>query len=124
MGRGSGARNETGRRGEDLAIQFLTDRGLRLLDRNYRAGHRELDVVMLSSDRRRLHIIEVKSLNGALSGEPYERVDTKKRRFMISAAGAYLKEKKLDCEVQFDIVSIILNKEESDIQYIPGAFMP
>lgn len=123
MGRGRGVRSETGRRGEDLAVQFLTDNGLRLLERNYRTGHMEVDLVMMSNDGK-LHIVEVKSLNGALSGEPYERVDTKKRRFMISAAGAYLKEKKLDCEVQFDIVSIILDKEESDIQYIPGAFMP
>ena len=70
-------KGETGRRGEDLALAWLERRGFRLLDRNWRSGHKELDLVMESAAR--VHIVEVKTLTPPLQGQPYEKVDAVKQ---------------------------------------------
>jgi len=111
-------------RAEGIAADYLVNMGLILLERNFRAGHRELDLIMMSSDRKRLHIVEVKSLNEPVCREPYEGVDKKKRRFLISAAADYLRESHLNCEVQFDVVSVTFGARGAAIRYIPGAFLP
>ncbi|MCK9305292.1 MAG: YraN family protein [Bacteroidales bacterium] len=118
------ARGDTGMRAERIAADYLVNMGLILLKRNFRAGHRELDLIMMSSDGKRLHIVEVKSLNEPVCREPYESVNKRKRRFLISAASEYLRENRLNCEVQFDVVSVTFGVRGETIRYIPGAFLP
>lgn len=115
-------KSETGRRGEDLALAWLLDRGFRLLDRNWRSGHRELDLVMESE--RRVHIIEVKTLRPPLLVRPYEKVDAVKQGRLIGAARHYIACRQIRKEVQFDVVSVVLDGTQADVEYIPEAFFP
>ena len=48
-----------GQTGEDVACDFLLSRGHHILDRNWRAGHLELDIVSEAPDG--LHFVEVKA---------------------------------------------------------------
>ncbi len=115
-------KSETGRRGEEIALAWLTARGFRLLDRNWRGGHKELDLVMES--RERVHVVEVKTMTPPLLIQPYEKVDARKQSLLIAAASRYIVEKHVRKEVQFDVVSVVLGEDGPLVEYIPEAFIP
>lgn len=115
-------KSETGRRGEEIALAWLSARGFRLLDRNWRGGHKELDLVMESLDR--VHVVEVKTMTPPLQIQPYEKVDARKQTLLIAAASRYIVEKHVRKEVQFDVVSVVLGEDGPLVDYIPEAFIP
>ena len=123
---GSGGRMETGKRAEDIALEYLTGLGQKLLDRNWRYGHKELDLVMgsVSQVGKRLHIVEVRSLKEPNLYRPYESIDTNKQRMVISAARSYIYQNNIDWETQFDIVSVIFKPDSVCLEYFPDAFAP
>ena len=67
-----------GRRGEQLAAEFLQQAGFRVLDRNYRCAEGEVDIV--AADHRTLVACEVKTRSSVRYGTPIEAVDTRKLR--------------------------------------------
>jgi putative endonuclease len=67
-----------GRRGEQLAAEFLQQAGFRVLDRNYRCAEGEVDIV--AADHRTLVACEVKTRSSVRYGTPIEAVDTRKVR--------------------------------------------
>ncbi len=113
---------ETGRRGEVVALAWLEQRGFRLLARNWRSGHKELDLVMESD--RAIHIIEVKTLTAPLVMPPSEKVNAAKQGRLIAAARRFIAEYHIDREVQFDILSVILDGNQASVEYLPEAFYP
>lgn len=122
-------RREKGSAAEDLALEFLLKRGLVLLERNWRVGHKELDLLMKSTNEttgeQRLHVVEVRSLWEPNLKLPFETVDIKKQRAVISAASAYIYRNQIMCETQFDIVSVLFEKDGNiQIDYLPEAFNP
>ncbi len=115
-------RLELGKKGEDVALRFLMERGMRLVARNWRCGHKELDLLM--DDGEFLRIVEVRSLSYPNNASPAETVDWHKRRLVIAAARSFLARNKIYKEIVFDIVSVLFNGEIHKIEYIPAAFMP
>ncbi len=115
-------KSETGRRGEDIALEWLLGHGFRLLDRNWRSGHKELDLVMAGEGR--VHVVEVKTMTPPLLIQPYEKVDAIKRARLVAAANHYIAEHRVQEEVQFDVVSVVLDGENTQVDYIPEAFYP
>jgi len=105
-----------------VALAWLERRGFRLLDRNWRSGHKELDLVMESGDR--VHIVEVKTLTPPLLVQPFEKVDATKQTRLASAARHYIAVRHIRKEVQFDVVSVILDGDDVEVEYIPEAFYP
>lgn len=77
-----------GRLGEDAAVVFLQRCGMRILDRNWRIGSGELDIV--AGDGDCLVICEVKTRRSTVFGQPVEAVGTRKLRRLRSLAGAWL----------------------------------
>ena len=51
--------NELGKLGEELATQFLTEKGYEILEKNWRNKHKEIDIV--AKDGNELVIVEVKT---------------------------------------------------------------
>ena len=115
-------KKDTGRRGEELALAWLQERGFRLLDRNWRSGHKELDLVMESAEH--VHIVEVKTLTAPLLIQPFEKVDAAKQTRMVAAASNYIAARQVRKEVQFDVISVVLDGDQVEIEYIPEAFFP
>lgn len=113
---------EKGRIAESFALEFLEKKGLHLKERNFRSGHKEIDLIMESDDT--LHIIEVKSLGGNSPADPLEKVDNRKRRLIALAAGHYVALHNIEKEVQFDVVSVVQKGTEFELEYLPNAFYP
>ena len=111
-----GAHLETGRNGEQLATDWLQAAGFRVLERNWRYGRREIDIIACKSGV--LHFIEVKTSRGETFGMPELRVTRSKFRSLCCAAEAYLEEQPQCKQVQFDIVAIIIRFGGTDIQLL------
>ena len=100
--------NETGKDAEDMAENFLIEKGFEILHRNWRHAHFEIDIIAKKNNL--LHIIEVKSRNSWLAVHPEESVTKKKFKCLLNAADEYLFRHPEYRHVQFDILSIILYK--------------
>lgn len=121
-----GQRQKTGKRGEDEACLFLTENGHRILERNWRGGHLELDIISLAEDG--LHIVEVKSRTAPVMAEPELNVGRDKMKRLVRAAQAYLRSparKTLrETEIYFDILTVVFDEGKTTINYYPKAFIP
>ncbi|MBN1866507.1 YraN family protein [Candidatus Sumerlaeota bacterium] len=98
-----------GRQGEELACRFLWRRGFRILTRNYRGPHGEIDVVAEKDGQ--LRFIEVKTRTSDSLGAPEERVDAEKRKRIRQTAQIYLGRfrEAPPAGSQFDVVAQIVD---------------
>ena len=120
-------RMELGRRGEDIACEFLVGKGHTVLQRNYRSGHLEIDIITL--DRNGVHFVEVKSRVAPAIVSPEENVTAGKRRKVADAALRYLntaRDKRIsaDLEVNFDVVAVTFDGGKKTVEWFPNAFYP
>jgi len=96
--------NETGKLGEELAAKFLTDKGYLILERNYRFGRAEVDIIVQKD--KTLIFVEVKTRKNNRFGFPEEFVDKKKQKLMRSAAEEYSYSTQWNGELRFDVIAI------------------
>lgn len=93
--------------GEQLAAEFLAERGWVILHRNYRIGHREVDLVARCGGV--VAFVEVKTRGGTGYGHPLEAITRKKRREIQQVAAAWIETHGLAGDVyRFDAVAILL----------------
>lgn len=111
-----------GKVGEDIALEYLLGRGLKMRERNWRCGHLEIDLIM--EDERFIHIVEVKSRSYPYLVSPADSVDKTKQRHLFKAASAYAKRYRIKKEIIFDIVSVTYIEHEYNIEYLEGAIIP
>ncbi len=102
------AHNDKGKEGEQLAVSYFTELGYELLHRNWRYRHWEIDII--ASKNNMLHFIEVKCRSSAMYGFPEEAVSRKKIRNLIEASAEYLYCNPEWKKIQFDVLSISLEK--------------
>ena len=113
--------NETGKNGEAIAVNYLHDKGYRILEQNWHNHHQEIDIVAAKGNE--LVIVEVKCRTGTPLIEPYAAVNRNKQNQLIKATNAYIQRKNLNMETRFDIISITMGKEIC-IDHIEYAFYP
>lgn len=95
-----------GRYGEDLAARYLGERGMQVLDRNWRCEHGEIDLVALDGDC--LVVCEVKTRRSTAFGEPVEAVTWRKAARLRRLASAWLADHELRPDgVRIDVVGIL-----------------
>lgn len=110
-----------GKLAEDLAVEFLKEKGYQILVKNFRNQKAEIDIIAEFDDK--IIIVEVKARGTDFFMEPYEAVNKKKIRLLVAGADAFLNEKNLDKEVRFDIISILKNKDnKTKITHLENAF--
>jgi putative endonuclease len=114
--------NELGKKGEEIALGHLFKLGYVVLDKNWRAGRNELDII--AKDKDFLVIVEVKSRQNSKFTEPEEAVGRDKQQALIRAANAYIYKHNIHLETRFDIISIVHNDGETRINHIKDAFYP
>lgn len=114
---------EVGKRGEQIAIDYLIAEGYRILKRNWYFRKKEIDIIAEKDDF--LVIIEVKSRSVGFQENPRDAVNMKKQKFLIQAANAYVYKFDIDMEVRFDIITVVfLNEHEYKLKHIDDAFYP
>ncbi len=120
-------RMELGRRGEDVACGFLTGKGHTIVQRNFRSGHLEIDIISL--DKNGVHFVEVKSRVAPVMVSPEENVTVSKQRKVADAALRYLhtvKDNRIsaEMEVNFDVVAVTFDGGKEIVEWFPNAFYP
>ena len=117
-------RQEIGRRGEEIACRFLEGKGHRILKRNYRSGHLEIDIISL--DCHGIHFVEVKTRKMSVQAPPQDNVDRQKQRRIVAAAKRFLNSSRHDIpeECFFDVIAITFKGDNAHTEWIPQAFIP
>ena len=115
--------NELGILGEEIAVRYLQDRSYAILERNWRSGRLEVDIIARIDDQ--MVIAEVKTRTDGFLESIGEAVNKKKQNLLIRAANAYIVKKNMDLDVRFDIITVIFEgKTKFQIQHIENAFYP
>jgi len=106
-----------------MACDFLSSRGHQILDRNWRAGHLEIDIVSQGPDG--LHFVEVKTRRAPVTTSISDQVNPIKQKRISAAALRYLNVKHMyGNEVFFDVVSVTVDPEQTSVRYFPQAWIP
>lgn len=114
--------NDLGQQGEDLAAVYLQKQGYTILDRNWRFGKEEIDIIARTGEE--LVVVEVKTRNSDFFGNPQDFVSRAKQNHLIRAAHAYVEKYDLDLEVRFDVIGVIINRNGEKLDHLEGAFQP
>lgn len=98
-----------GKYGEDLAARYLRERGMRILERNWRCAEGEIDLVALDGDC--LVVCEVKTRRGTGVGDPLEAVTWEKARRLRHLAAAYLRSRPGAVPlVRIDVIGVLAER--------------
>ena len=115
-----------GTQGEDLACQYIESIGHTILERNFRGGHCEIDII--SIDAEGIHFIEVKTRSKNIQAPPQENVDYRKQARIVSASKKFLHSRKgipfRNQEYFFDVIAITFHNNIPYMEWIPQAFIP
>lgn len=98
--------NDFGTAAEQLAADYLTERGWTVLARNWRWHRRELDLVMRRA--RTVAFVEVRARRATVHGHPFETITWRKRRDLALAAQAWIATcGRAGDEYRFDAIAVI-----------------
>lgn len=114
-----------GQRGETAVCELLLSKGHRILERNWRCGHLEVDIISLSDDG--LHFVEVKSRVAPTSAQPEDNISFRKQINLSKAALRYVRhhsEFSDETEIWLDVAAVIFDGHIVTIRYSPGAIIP
>lgn len=98
------ALGEIGRRGEEAAVEYLREHGFLILERNWRNGRYEIDIIAQRWDE--IHFVEVKSRKAEGWTTPEEAITPQKFRSLKRAAAYYLALKHCPLEPRFDLCAV------------------
>lgn len=114
--------NEIGKKGEELALRFVKDKGFKIRNINWRFKKNEIDII--AEKNNFLVVIEVKTRTSEYFENPKEAVTISKQKFIIKATEAYINEFNVDLETRFDIIAVTILGNEIKIEHIEDAFQP
>ena len=112
--------NDLGKFGEELAVDFLRNKGYDILETNWTFQKAEIDII--AQKESILAVIEVKTRSSIEYGLPQEFVKPKKIQLLTKAINEYVISNDLDLEVRFDIIAISKEKNNFNIEHIENAF--
>jgi putative endonuclease len=106
--------------GEELSVKFLIEHGYQIIEKNWTVGHKEIDIIAKEND---IYIfVEVKTRTSSKMGMPEESISERKIQSVTEAARIYLYEKQYK-DIRFDVISILLKKENPpELLHIKDAF--
>lgn len=115
--------NELGRWGEDIAARYLENKGYRILQRDWKDKHKDLDIIAV--DNGCLVVVEVKTRRQNTLVAPELAVDFRKIKNITLATNKYVKLNCIDLPIRFDIIAITGTDDENcSIEHIEDAFLP
>ena len=115
------ALEDVGRMGETRAEAFLLEAGYHVLERRYRGGGGEIDLIVRRDEE--CVFVEVKTSQQGDGYRPEERVDRVKQARIVKAARHYIRQGRKDGLYRFDVVVVNLDRVEN-VEHWPDAFRP
>jgi len=114
--------HEFGRQCESLAAQYLERLGWRILERNYRAGHREIDLIAQRGDC--IAFVEVKGRQARRQGDPLEAINWRKRREIERVARQWLaRSGERNQTFRFDAIAVRIGPGgRAELEHVPDAW--
>ena len=114
-------KQEIGKKGETVAVHYLKKQGYRIIEQNYRSKAGEIDII--AREKQSLVFVEVKTRSSRSFGSPKWAITPKKQKAISMAALYYLKmTHQNDVDARFDVVSILLQGEDTQIELVRNAF--
>ena len=110
---------KVGDKGEQIAVDFLTANNYKILERNFRSGKSEIDIIGKKKDF--IIFFEVKSRSQHQNNNPGDLLSNAQQNRIVNAAHDYIVEKDLDLEARFDLIVVLLDKSNS-VEHIEDAF--
>ena len=109
-----------GKKGEDQAVEFLKEKGYKILERNYRFKKSEVDLICQKEDL--LIFVEVKARRSKTYGYPESFVSANQQKAIIRASQEYVIANSWKRDIRFDIVAILELKGRSEVEHFKDAF--
>ncbi|MCG6912306.1 YraN family protein [bacterium BMS3Abin03] len=119
------SREELAKKGEQIAADFLEEKGFEIIERNYRYGHGELDIIAVDPSDGFTVFVEVKTRQNLYFGEPEYAITKSKQRQVKKVAELYLYDKEIEnVNCRFDVIAILLEDDDNPvINHYENAFM-
>jgi putative endonuclease len=112
--------NEKGIFGEELAKEYLINRGYKILYTNWRTAKYEVDIIAQKDTI--LVFCEVKCRSSNLFGNPEFFVTKRKQKNIIKSAAIYIGQNHWQGETRFDIISILMEEKTIKVNHIEDAY--
>jgi putative endonuclease len=111
--------------GERIAARWLLRDGWRVVDRRWRSGRRDLDLVAIRDNI--VAFVEVKTRRSTWSGGPVEAVNWRKQRELTRSAQAWMDQRGVlvaptDAVFRFDVVGVVASRERVGVRHVSDAF--
>lgn len=115
--------NDLGKRGEDIARDFLENKGYQILRMNWKHLRAEIDLI--ARYQGILIFVEVKTRSSIDFGQPEDFVDWKKEKQLEFASLAFIEQQEHAGEIRFDVIAITFEEKNIyKINHIEDAFWP
>jgi len=115
------ARQAFGQLGERIAERWLRRDGWVVVNRRFRNGRRDIDLVVRRD--RTVAFVEVKARKGDDFGGPVEAVNWRKQRELARSAQVWIDRHGQSTEdYRFDVVGVLVNGERVRVRHVPDAF--
>jgi putative endonuclease len=115
------ARQEFGALGERIAERWLRRQGWRVVQRRFRSGHRDIDLVVERAGT--VAFVEVKARRGCQFGDPVEAVNWSKQRELARSASVWIdRHGRPSDSYRFDVVGVLVEGDRVRVRHVPNAF--
>ena len=109
-----------GKEGEKAALDFLIEKGYKIIEVNYRLHPYEVDVIAM--DGEMIVFVEVKTRQTDQYGHPIEFITGKKEQNLLKVADYYLQYKMLNREGRFDVITLYKKQGDFILEHFINAF--
>jgi putative endonuclease len=117
----SAARQAFGELGERIAERWLRARGWRVVQRRFRSGHRDIDLVVEQGGV--VAFVEVKARRGLRFGDPVEAVNWRKQKELGRSARVWIsRHGRREEAYRFDVVGVLVDGARVRVRHVEGAF--
>lgn len=117
----SAATQALGELGERIAERWLRERGWRVVQRRFRSGHRDIDLVV--EQEGVVAFVEVKARRGEQFGDPVEAVNWRKQKELGRSARVWVaRHGRQDDAYRFDVIGVLVEGPRVRIRHVANAF--
>ncbi len=117
-------KNRLGKAGEQIAKDFLLEKGFRFVASNFRYERAEVDLIFCDDEKKLLIFIEVKTRKNKKFGEPEESVNNAKQLSIKKAVEGFIldKDEYEKHDLRLDVISVLMGEDGPEINHIENAF--